>query len=54
MRNPLAAAAIVALAGDATHSEAVERAICHYDYSKLHMAEFFLAECACYALPVQR
>ncbi len=51
MRNPLAAAAIVALAGDTVHREAVQRAIRHYDYSKLHMAEFFFAECAYYALP---
>jgi hypothetical protein len=51
MRNPLAAAAIIALAGDGTGCDAVERAIRHYDYSKLHMAEFFFAECAYYALP---
>jgi hypothetical protein len=51
MRNPLAAAAIVALAADATNREVVERAIRHYDYSQLHMAEFFFAECAYYALP---
>ncbi len=51
MRNPLAAAAIIALAGDGTGREAVERALCHYDYAKLNMSEFFLAECAYYALP---
>lgn len=51
MRNPLAAAAIVALTADATNREVIERAIRHYDYSKLHMAEFFFAECAYYALP---
>lgn len=51
MRNPLAAAAIVALAGGCTGREAIERAICHYDYAKLHMAELFFAECAYYALP---
>ena len=51
MRNPLAAAAIVALAGDGTGREAVERAIRHYDYSQLNMSEFFFAECAYYALP---
>lgn len=49
MRNPLAAAAIIALAGDGVGREAVERAIRHYDYSKLNMAEFFFAECAFYA-----
>lgn len=32
MRNPLAAAAIVALAGDALNQAAIERAIRHYDY----------------------
>lgn len=51
MRNPLAAAAIVALSGDVTEREAIERALRHYDYSKLNMAEFFFAECAYYALP---
>ena len=54
MRNPLAAAAIIALAGDGTGREAVERAICHYDYSKLHMSEFFFAECAYYAEPAEK
>ena len=52
MRNPLAAAAIVALAGNGAHRDAIERAIRHYDYSKLHMSEFFFAECAYYALSV--
>lgn len=51
MRNPLAAAAIVALGGDAANRGTVLRAIAHYDYAKLHMAEFFFAECAYYALP---
>jgi len=51
MRNPLAGAAIVALLGDGTEREAIERAIRHYDYSKLNMALFFFAECAFYALP---
>jgi hypothetical protein len=51
MQNPLAAAAIVALAGDDTGHDAVDRAIRHYDYAKLHMATFFFAECAYYALP---
>jgi hypothetical protein len=49
VRNPLAAAAIIALNGHAGHRTAIERAICHYDYSKLHMAEFFFAECAHFA-----
>lgn len=51
MRNPLAAAAIVALLGDGTERATIERALRHYDYSKLNMAEFFFAECAYYALP---
>ena len=51
MRNPLAGAAIVALAGDAEGRSAVLKAIGHYDYAKLNMAEFFFAECAYYALP---
>ncbi|MCL4203211.1 MAG: glycoside hydrolase family 127 protein [Pirellulaceae bacterium] len=50
MRNPLAAAALVALAGYRDGFEPVRRAICHYDYAKLNMAEFFFAECAYYAL----
>jgi hypothetical protein len=50
MKNPLAAAAIIALGGDGTGRDTVERAIRHYDYSKLHMSEFFFAECAYYAL----
>jgi hypothetical protein len=50
MRHPLAAAAIVALAGDAEGRTAVERAIRHYDYSKVNMSEFFFAECAYYAV----
>lgn len=53
MRNPLAGAAIVALAGDGTGRDAVERAIRHYDYSKLYRSEFFFAECAYYALPLK-
>lgn len=51
MRNPLAAAAIIALAGDATARDSVEAAIRHYDYSKLYRSEFCFAECAWYALP---
>lgn len=54
MRNPLAGAAIVALAGDGTGRDAVERAIRHYDYSKLYRSEFFFAECAYYSLLIGR
>ncbi|MDZ7617450.1 MAG: hypothetical protein U1E05_10620, partial [Patescibacteria group bacterium] len=51
MRNPLAAAAILALAGEEGGRTDILRAIAHYDYAKLNMAEFFFAECAYYALP---
>ena len=51
MSNPLAAAAIIALAGNPEHRTAVEQAIRHYDYSKINMAQFIFAECAFYALP---
>lgn len=51
MRNPLAAAAILALSGNPTHRPEIERAIAHYDYSTLNMSEFFFAECAYYSLP---
>ena len=50
MRNPLAAAALIALAGYRDGFQAVRQAICHYDYAKLNMAELFFAECAYYAL----
>jgi hypothetical protein len=50
MRHPLAAAAVVALAGDASARPRILQAIRHYDYAKLNMAEFFFAECAYYAL----
>jgi hypothetical protein len=51
MRHPLAAAAIVALAGDTSTRPAILKAVRHYDYAKLNMAEFFFAEVAFYALP---
>ena len=51
MRNPLAAAAVVALAGAETDRSAVLKAVSHYDYSRMHMAEFFFGEVAYYALP---
>lgn len=51
MRNPLAAAAIVALAGNEADRAAVEQVIRHYDYSKLNLSVLFFAECAWYALP---
>lgn len=60
MRNPLAGAAIVALAMSELQEDAeaarkqVDAAICHYNYERLHMAEFFLAELAYYSLPASR
>jgi hypothetical protein len=51
MRQPLAAAAVVALGGGDAERATVEVALRHYDYAKLNMAEFFFAECAYYALP---
>jgi hypothetical protein len=54
MKNPLAAAAVVALAGGEVGREEIAGAIAHYDYAKLNMAEFFFAECAYYALPTPR
>ena len=53
MRNPLAAAALIAMAGYREGFDSVRQAICHYDYSKLNMAELFFAECAYYALPAE-
>ena len=52
MRQPLAAAAVVAIGGGDAERATVEVALRHYDYAKLNMAEFFFAECAYYALPV--
>ena len=54
MRNPLAGAAIVALAGDDSRRDLIEHALCHYGYTTLNMAEFFFAECAYYAVPPRR
>ena len=53
MRNPLAAAALIAWAEYRDGFGAVKQAICHYDYGRLNMAEFFFAECAYYALPLE-
>ncbi|OQB85554.1 MAG: Beta-glucanase precursor [Planctomycetes bacterium ADurb.Bin126] len=51
MRNPLAAAALIAMGGYREGFDQARQAICHYDYARLNMAEFFFAECAYYALP---
>lgn len=53
MTNPLAAATIIALAGDVNGREVVERTISHYRYSRLNLSEFFFAESAYYALPAK-
>ena len=50
MTNPLAAASIIALAGDKVHCGLLEKVITHYDYSRLNLAEFFYAEFAYYAM----
>lgn len=54
VRNPLAGAVIVAFGAKALGREEILKAIRHYDYSRLNMAEFFFAECAYYALPVMK
>jgi hypothetical protein len=54
MREPLAAAYIVAVSGDAdliaTLRPQIESAIRHYEYGKLYGSLFFFAECTYYAL----
>jgi len=47
---PLSAAVIAAL-GCESGRESIRQAIRHYDYAKINLCEFFLAECAYYALP---
>lgn len=55
LRDPLAAAYIVAVSGDADiiaqNRQQIEAAIMHYDYPKIYGSLFFFAECAYYALP---
>lgn len=46
MTNPLSAAAIAAMAGRPADRQAIQRVIGHYDYTRLNLCEFFLAECA--------
>lgn len=53
MRNPLAAEAISALAGDEAGRTAIERTIRLYAYSKINLSTFFFAECAYDAMPVR-
>ena len=50
MRNPLAGATLIALAGHPEARETVARVVRHYDYSKLNMSELLFAETAYYAL----
>ena len=54
MVAPLASAAIVALAGDPAHRDAIEKVIRHYDYQKLYLSRIFFAECAYYAYPAEK
>ena len=51
MCQPLAGAAILAFSGDESYRPDIEKAISHYDYSKLNFSRFFYGECAYYALP---
>lgn len=53
VNTPLAAAAIVAMAGDPSHRDIIEKAVRHYDYNKLYSSRFFFVVCAYYA-PVSR
>ncbi len=49
---PLSATTIAALGGGGPSGrDLILQAICHYDYTKINLCEFFLAECAYYALP---
>ncbi len=49
MDTPLAAAAIVAFAGESKYQALIESAISHYDYSKMYLSRFFFAELAYYS-----
>ena len=49
MTIPLSAAAICAFSGNPKYSELVEKAVAHYDYSKINLGEMFLAEVALHA-----
>jgi len=53
VKHPLAAATILAFSGNDNYRHLIESIICHYDYSKLSMNEYFLAECAYYAFPIK-
>jgi hypothetical protein len=49
--DPLSAAAIAALAGNGFGRQEIEQTLRYYDYSKINLCGFFLAEVAYYALP---
>ena len=51
MTAPLSACAIAAYSGDTRLRAEVAEVLRHYDYATLNICEFFLAECAWYALP---
>jgi len=51
MTAPLSACAIAAYSGDTRLRADIAEVLRHYDYATLNVCEFFLAECAWYALP---
>ena len=51
MTAPLSACAIAAYSGDTRLRAEIADVLRHYDYATLNICEFFLAECAWYALP---
>jgi hypothetical protein len=50
MTTPLAAASIMALAGNKSDCDLIKKVVAHYDYSKLYLSEFFYAEYAYYKM----
>ena len=54
MTMPLSAASICAFSGNPKYSETIEKAVSHYDYSKLNLGEIFFAEVAWWNSPQNR
>jgi len=54
MKNPIAAAAILAFFPEEDDRAAIDRAVRHYDYSQLHLSELLFAELAATALSARR
>ena len=54
MTMPLSAASICAFSGNPKYSETIEKAVSHYDYSKLNLGEIFFAEVAWWNSPKNR